>query len=154
MDVDAVDAGDPLSLFTPQKSRSASESPGSPILEDTSGHNEDGAMEAFDATPNRETRNIDAFSHISPPPLSPESREKYLGLDLEVSSDDDDVDILEIVGEYLSGNTRYLYARYDDGIVRRVSFIYHICASFALIVDVERRLEIQAEPFQFVRTVQ
>lgn len=120
MDIDTVDVGDPTLLFTPQKYREASESAES-ALHNVSGPSEEVPIEGFDATPIRETRQSNVLSHISPPPISPGSREKYEHIELDVPSDDEDVDILEIVGEYSKDGTRYLYARYDDGIVRRVS---------------------------------
>ena len=144
MDIDAVDVDDPKFLFTPQKHQDAPERLDSPNVDDTDGEDEL-ASNAFDATPSRETRNVDVFSHISPPPMSPGSKDKYERIYADAPSDADDADILEIVGEYTEDDTRYLYARYDDGIVRRVRRM-RVDWKCMLIVTLEGGLGVQAKP--------
>lgn len=60
---------------------------------------------------------------IELPTLSQTDSDLYQPWNKKYETDDDDGDsgiVVELIGEYTSGNKRYIYARHRDGVVRRV----------------------------------
>lgn len=115
----AQDVGDPRLLFTPPGSAGTSvkgdefEVPSTPqeILSDAPSSKSDATK-------------MNMSVYISPPSLASQEKQKYTGgLLVESESDAEGEEIVEFVGEYRLGSDLFLYARYKDGICRRVSGI-------------------------------
>lgn len=60
-----------------------------------------------------------AHVYIELPTLSAEERKKFIPANLS-DSDSEDITLEEVVGEYDLGSERYLYARWSDGVYRKV----------------------------------
>ena len=126
MEVDSEPpSGDTLNLFTSQSSpapapdapvASASLSVGSPLTE-------------------LEEDALTATSYVEVPKLSEEALATYQripgGWEAADEQAEDEVRIVELVGEYTYQDKRYLYARHGDGILRKVSkhiqYVYICC---------------------------
>ena len=62
------------------------------------------------------------IDHVSIPSLSPNTKQLHREAAFSDSDHDPDEDqIIDFVGEYRLGTDLFLYARYQDGICRRVS---------------------------------
>jgi len=122
----AMDIDDPLLLFTPQKG--PRKVPQKPSPGDRSS-SEESIPRVIKAPSSKRAPRTEAqrlvFSHVSVPSLDPATRERYKRI-AEYEEEEEDPeggDAVKFVGQRVDKGVNYIFAMYEDGIIRRVSVI-------------------------------
>lgn len=108
---------DPSLLFTPQKPTNP------PTQRDGGSASGSGIEQAMD-TPPRRVPGVKVFSHVLLPRLDEATRARFAPFEADDPEEEVSGEVVEFVGDGEEDGVLYLFAMYDDDIIRRVSVQY------------------------------